>query len=407
MVFIKLYNFIFGYVVLKINGEKPEKFINMLMTLRIKFWDIQKPPDLNNELYVKIASRHASPEDMLCKIAQRSNTCCEIVQESGMKYFLIRHKYRLGIYIGVIIGAAIIYISTFFIWEVKITDSDYPNDDEIYRILEQYGCKNGAYIPKLDVIEIQNKVIVANNKILWIAVNIKGTVANIEVRRREEPVKIIDRDTPTNVIASKTGKIISAEVYEGTKIVLQDVTVEKGDLLISGAIESNVVGMRIKHAMGKVMAETVRVIEVKIPLNITQKEYTGNVINKNTLNILGKNVNLYFNSRNFMEKYDKIEKTEDLKLFNVIVLPMKIKTTIYKEFIHNSKRIDEIDAKIIAMAKIDDIIEREFADIKIESREYRETVYDESGGYYLQCKLECIEDIAQEIPFIANIEAER
>jgi hypothetical protein len=165
--------------------------------------------------------------------------------------------------------------------------------------------------------------------------------------------------------------------------------------------------MRIKPAMGKVMAETVRVIEVKIPLYIIQKVYTGVEINKNSVNILGKNVNLYFNSRNYMDKYDKIEITDDLKLFNIIVFPMKITTIVYKEFIHNSKTIEEIDAKIVAISKIDDIIEREFKNIKIESREYEEIISDDGGDYYLQCKLECIEDIAQEVPFIANIETKK
>ena len=405
MFFIKLYNFIFGYVVLKINGEKPERFINMLMMLRIKFWGIEKLPDINNELHVNIASRHVLSKENLNKIAQRANTSCEIIKENGLRYFLLRHKSRLGIYVGILLGAAIIYASTFFIWEVKITNSDYPNNGEIIRLLEQYGCKNGVYIPGLNISETEQKILLASNKILWIAINIKGTVANIEVRRRDEPVKIIDKGTPTNIVASKTGKILSVEAYEGTKIAVQDATVEKGDLLISGAIESNVVGMRIKHASGKVMAETVRVIEVKIPLNIAQKEYTGAEINKNSLNILGKNVNLYLNSGNSMEMYDKIEIMEDFKLFDVIILPVKVTMVTYREFIKKSLTLDELEAKVIAMAKIDDIIEREFKDIKIESREYEEIINDD-GNYYLQCKLNCIEDIAHEVPFGSNIKTD-
>jgi len=402
MFLIQLYNFLFGYVVLKINGDKPEKFINVLITLQIKFWDIERPPNLNNELHIKIARRHASSKETLDKIAQKSNTQCETIQEYGVRYFLIRHKARLGIYVGIFLGAAIIYASTFFIWEVQITNSDYPNSDEIIQMLEHYGCKNGVYIPGLNVTEIQNKILVANSKVLWIAINLRGTIANIEVRRRDEPVKIIDRTVPINVVASKAGKIISVEAYDGTKIVTRGDTVEKGDLLISGAIESNAIGMRIKHAMGKIMSETVRVIEVKIPLNTTLKEYTGSVIYKNSLNILGKNVNLYFNSGNFMEKYDRIIEIEDLKLFNVIVLPIKIKRVTYEEFIHTSIKLDEIEAKVVAMAKIDDIIEREFENIKIESREYEEILHDD-GNYYLQCKLNCIEDIALEVPFVADI----
>ncbi|MCL2772379.1 MAG: sporulation protein YqfD [Oscillospiraceae bacterium] len=407
MFFINLYNFLFGYVTVKIKGAKPERFINMLMNLRIKFWGIEKISE--NELNFKTASRYAR-KYVFDEIARKTHTNCEIVSKKGIKFLLERHKYRLGLYTGAVAGFILIYMSTFYIWDIKIDKSDYPNNAEIIELLENLGCKTGAYIPKIDPFELQTKAILANKNIAWIAVNIKGTVAYVEVKKREEPVTIVDQTTPTNVVASKSGKIVYMDAYDGTKVATLDNTVQKGDLLISGAVNSNALGVRIKHAAGKVLAETTRIIEVEIPLKSSEKEYTGNRAEKNTLSILGKNINLYLNNKISMEKYDKIKKTENLTLFNAVVLPVKISTSEYVEFQKKEIIIDEETAKDIAISKINGIIESRFENdkdiVEIKSKNfYGGEIKDDY--YYMKCEVECIENIAKEVPFNTNIQTEK
>ena len=411
MFFIKLYHFIFGYVIIKITGAKPEKFINMLMNLRIKFWGIEKvqnKSNKSNELRVKIPSRYVKKEN-LGEIAEKTKTACEIISRRGFRYFLERNKSRLGLYIGVIIGVALIYISTFFIWEVKVAKSDYENNGEIIELLEKLGCKEGVLIKKLDVIELQNKaVLLSNGKISWIAINIKGTVAKVEIKRREPAEKIIDRKTPVNIIASKSGKITYIDTYEGEQAAEKDNSVQKGDLLISGVVNSEMVGMRIEHAAGKVLAETTRTVEVIIPLDSAEKYYTGTVINKNSLNIFGKNLNLYIKDKISIEKYDKIKETKNIVLFNAVVLPLKIVMSTYKEFTVEDKKIDENTAKDIAISKINGIIDNRFGGdkniIEIVSKNYEEEISDDY--FYMRCSVGCIENIAKEMPFDANIKTE-
>jgi len=156
MFFIKLYHFLFGYVVIKITGAKPERFVNMLINLHVKFWGIEK---ISGEiLCLRIPSRYAK-EFMFDEIAAKTHTEYEIIYKKGIKFFIERRKHRLGIYAGTVIGVAIIYISTFFIWEVKVVKSDYVNNGEIIELLEQLGCKPGVLKKSLDIRELQNKAV--------------------------------------------------------------------------------------------------------------------------------------------------------------------------------------------------------------------------------------------------------
>ena len=416
MFFIKLYHFLFGYVIIRIIGEKPEKFINILMHLRVKFRGIERIEKIEknstendniSEIRVKISSRYIK-EKMLEDIALRTNTEYKIISKNGFRFLLERHKSRLGLYTGAVIGVALIYFSTFFIWDVQVSKSDYDNNTEIIEMLESLGCKPGVLKKNIDVIELQNRaVLMSNGKISWIAVNIKGTVANIEIKKRESAADIIDQTNPMNIVASKSGKIIYMEVYEGEQIAKKETTVEKGDLLISGAVDSEMLGMRIKHASGKIFAETTRTIEIIIPLNLSEKYYTGNKINKNNLNILGKNINLYLKKGISFKKYDKIKDINNIVLFDMIVLPVKFLTVIYKEFELKTVKIDENIAKDIAIFKINSIIDDRFHDeniVEINSRVYEYEITEDY--YYLKCVVYCVENIAKEMPFESNIKTE-
>jgi similar to stage IV sporulation protein len=407
MFLIKLYHFIFGYVIIKINGVKPERFVNMLMNLRVKFWGIQKIS--NDELRLKIPSRYAK-ENMLNQTAAKTHTEFNIISKKGIKYFIERRKYRLGIYVGVIIGVILIYISTFFIWEVKVVKSDYPNENEIIELLEQLGCKVGVLKKSIDTPAIQNKAILnSNGKITWISINIKGTVANIDVKKRPTIIDIVDQKTPVNIIAAKSGKIVYIGTYEGQQIVEPEKSVQKGALLISGAVHSINSGMRIKHASGIVLAETTRIIEIFIPLVSEKKYYTGIVINKNNLNILNKNINLYMKNTIPIEKYDKKKNTKNITLFDAVVLPVKISTTVYKEFTLKNIKIDENTAKDIAISKINCIIDSRFDSdeniVEIKSKNYEGEIKDDH--FYMKCTVGCVENIAQEMPFGTNLSTEK
>ena len=49
----------------------------------------------------------------------------------------------------------------------------------------------------------------------WIAVNLRGTTADVHVQERVLPPALLDRASPCNVVAAQAGQILSMKVYVG------------------------------------------------------------------------------------------------------------------------------------------------------------------------------------------------
>ncbi len=117
---------------------------------------------------------------------------------------------------------------------------------------------------------MRNHVLLALPEVSWLAVNVRGCVAHVQVVERHRPPKAADRSTVTNIVARRAGLITKVEALEGQAMVLPGATVTEGQLLISGVSETEHIGARFVHSMGSVWARTWYELSVSVPLQITQ-----------------------------------------------------------------------------------------------------------------------------------------
>ncbi|GHV12324.1 hypothetical protein FACS1894219_05000 [Clostridia bacterium] len=408
----KIISYIFGYVIITVVSGKPERFIDMLIKLRVRFWNIKRNDD--QPASIVTAARFAS-ESHLHEIAVRSDTAIKISKRIGVRYLIERHRMRLGMYLGMLIGMGLLIFSTFFVWEVRIDRSDYNSDEEIYALLGSLGVSEGAFIPSIDFSTIKDRALLANDKLGWIAVNIQGTIASVEVKTRDKIIPITDTVSPCNVIAARAGKIIRVDTYDGKAMVASGDLVRKGDLIISGTEESATVGIRVSHAEGKVMAETTRIIKVRVPFIQTEREYTGREIVKNSFRSFGRTLNMYLGGDVSMERFERTESISDIVLLGAAKLPVKLNTITYREYVTKYRNIDENTAKVIANSKISGIIDSRFNisgandpddPFYIEIIDTKYTENSDGEYFYLTCSVKCIENIAEELPFYSTVTPE-
>ena len=71
----------------------------------------------------------------------------------------------------------------------------------------------------------------------WLAVNLSGSVARVEVKERTLPPTPTDPNRPSNIRAARDGRIIEFSVYGGEAAVQNGDAVTEGMLLVSGVIE--------------------------------------------------------------------------------------------------------------------------------------------------------------------------
>jgi len=319
--------------------------------------------------------------------------------QKGVFGIFYDNKHRLGVAIGILFLILSLSISSKYVWRIEIEGNNTTTDQEILAGLEKVGFSLGSYIPKINYDDLHNKFLMNVDSISWISVNIKGNVATVLVREKlAENAK--DDFKYTNIVANSDGHIALISVIDGKKHISIGDVVKKGDLLISGIINSQSQGVRYVNAQGSVFAYVNREIYIEIPYKTTKKVYTKDVYYEKTPIFFSKVIKLYKNNNKNDRLYDIIEKTEYLYLFDSIKLPIRFLTKEYREYTYSDIIYSKDDATSIAYKEL----EQKIQDIKKISEIITQDVqisYDESGAY-LTCKLYCLEDIASPLELYVN-----
>jgi similar to stage IV sporulation protein len=120
---------------------------------------------------------------------------------------------------------------------------------------------------------------------------------------------VVSTAQPSNLVAACDGQIVSVTAYGGKSEVRAGQTVRKGDVLVSGVIDSEALGYRLVRARGEVIANVTKRFLASAPLETVEKVTTGNVKTEKTIKIFSKKAELFKKTNISFEKYDTIEKT--------------------------------------------------------------------------------------------------
>ena len=155
--------------------------------------------------------------------------------------------------------------SSFFVWDINVTGQEGLSEKEILKTLEGYGLYMGSYIPNINTARLENELVIDTDELSYASINLRGTVAEVVVRERKER-DVENISVPSNLVASCDGQIEAIEVRGGVPTVKKGQIVKKGQLLVSGVIDSRAVGYRLVRARGEVYARISRSFTAEIPL---------------------------------------------------------------------------------------------------------------------------------------------
>lgn len=144
------------------------------------------------------------------------------------------------------------------------------------------------------------------------------------------------------------GIIVKINAQNGTPLVKEGETIQKGTILIGGWLEGKYTGTQYVHSNGEVKAKVWYSKKEKVYLKQTKNERTENEENKYSLVINNFNINFYKTLSKF-EKYDTIEENKKLKLFSNFYLPINIIKKINYEYIEKSIQYTKEEAKQIGI----------------------------------------------------------
>jgi hypothetical protein len=171
--------------------------------------------------------------------------------------------------------------------------------------------------------------------------------------------------------------------------------VKKGDLLVSGIIDSAALGYRLVRARGEVLARTTLTYHVEIPYETTEKQYTGKFFSQKSIKIFSKTIKLFRKDSICTSSCDKIESEKRIYLFGLIKLPIFITETEYAAYEIVHKTLTQKEALQEAYRQIRLLYEDDLSDAEILGR-YTSFCEDEQSVKLVQ-QIECIVNIAKEI----------
>lgn len=399
--FLILWNYLRGYVIIEVKGFSVERFINLVTYNGIYIWDISTN---GASMTMKVSVKGYK---QLRPYAKKTRCHIKIKGRVGYPFFVYKYKKRHLFVAGLLIFIMGLYTLSSFVWLINIEGNDRIEDAKILDFCKKKGLTLGTFKPGIDRKQLTEDIKNNFNEISWVTISIKGTRVNIKLAETIPELEIIDNSTPCDIIADKEGLITEIVTRTGTPQVKAKDVVEVGDVLIAGELiiteDENGTVKSYTHSDGDIKAKIIKNYDFEIPLTYYTKDYTENKKTYYNVNIFNKNFTTNFAKNNIsFEKYDKIDNKLQLSLGEDFPLPIIITKTRYNEYIPKEQKLTIEQAK----AKADKILtQRILSEYPIDS-----DIIDKSVDYIsvedklqVKAKIISIENIGVE-QSINNIE---
>lgn len=379
---VNIFNWLKGYVIIEVKGKFLERFINLCINKGIYLWNIKKS---QNTLKVCISVRGFK---LLRAPCRKTGSVCNIKSKKGLPFVLKRHKKRKAFLVGLILFFIAIFYLSSFVWVIEIEKTDNISTDEIRNILTTCGFTSGMLKYKIDPEEIKNKALLTEPRLSWLWVNVKGTVAYVEVKEKRMAEPPIDINQPCHVVASRSGVIKSIIVRRGAAIVKEGDTVTEGQIIVSGVTE----GFVPVHADADVFARVWYEKDEKVSLDHKEIKETGKVKHRFSLQTEKFNINFWFNNDINYENYAVTDKKTRLKLWGNLYLPISINEQKIIEQEVNTVRLTKDEASVLYEKELYDKLLKEIKNVPIIKKAIRVEDLDENT-IKLTLTLECEQKI--------------
>lgn len=287
MFFERLQNFLRGFVVFSAHGGFPERFINLCWANDVEIKNIRTYKETIT------ASCDIKSYRKLRHISKKSGMKIQIIKKRGLPFYLHKKRKRAGVLYGLIFFAVMTYFLSGFVWRIDVKGNKTIPAEDILDSFSLNGIKTGVRKDNFFAKEISRKVLEENDSLMWAAVNIDGCKITIEVKEITSQQKQTTDKTPANIIAGKSGQVTLIENFIGTPLTEVGSAVEKGDILISGAVTNKDQTVNFYKADANVFAKTQNVITSRENKNREMRVYRK-VKKKNYISFFGLTVPVNF-----------------------------------------------------------------------------------------------------------------
>ena len=369
-----------GVAEIRITGAAPWKLINACIRERITVEGVE-----SDDLITCRALIFAADAERVKSLAPRCGCDVEVLSVRGRpvwKKFL--HRRRWAALCAAAVAAAVL-VSALFVWDIRVTenDSDVP-DALILRTLAEQGVGVGSFWPGFRGERIRSHALAELPGLSWLAVNVRGSTASVEVRAAVEKPEITDPRQAADVTASRSGVITEIRVFEGEALVSRGDAVTAGQTLVS-----------CERAARRGETRTWYELTASAPLSAREKESTGAARYRFALLIGNARINFYADSGISGTECDKITRIWQLGVKDVFSLPAAAVIETAQPYTLRETALSRAAVRASLEKELRAALQERLGETGAVLSEYF-TEYEENGMLTLTLRSECEERIDEE-----------
>lgn len=403
------WSYLRGYVLIAVEGDGVERFINLALGRGIRLWDISR-------FQAGAVLMKVNPGEFrsLRQIARKTRCRVRIRRKYGLPFTANRLAKRRVLVWGAFFFLCAIYVLSSFVWSVNVVPQEelrYTTNDQILQVAEERGLTPGVPRYRVDVEAVEKHLQNRIPELAWVGIEMRGTQVTIRVVEKRLIPRDLKPQAYAHLVAAKDGVVKEILVMAGEAKVMVGDTVTSGQVLISGMIPPalpppgtapsptvNPGPTRYVRARGIVRARIWYQTEEEMPFTLVQEVRTGRKSVQISLKFRDKEIIVKRGGGGF--QYAQVERNvKYLTLWRNLQQPVEVITSTYHEVERHTRDLGPEGAKEAAE-------EQGFARLREQIPPGVQVVGQsvhlmgqDDRGVRLRLLVETVEDIAQLQPF--------
>lgn len=346
MVIVMLHwvQYIRGYVTIKVWGYSTERLLNLCGNHNILVWDIADHGDYNT-MNISVQGFFA-----LKPLLKKTGTKASVLKRYGLPFFMSKMGKRKIFVAGFVCCMLFWMLTSGYIWNIKFEGNYVLTDDVLLDYLEEKNVRVAMKKERLQIEELETALREDYDVITWTSVQLKGTTLLIYIKENEMPD--YDQNSQSaetkgmDLVASRDGTISYIITRSGVPQVALGDMVQKGDVLVSGAVpvyneDTTIRKYQYVESDADIKLRYTESVSVKKDILYEEKAYSGRQKQVFMLGINDREINLRLGKIPY-EEYDISGEKKQVKLLDHLYLPIFYgKKTVQEYEIIRQKHTEE------------------------------------------------------------------
>ncbi len=316
--------YIRGYVTIKVWGYSTERLLNLCGNHNILVWDIVDHGDYNT-MNVSVQGFFA-----LKPLLKKTGTKASVLKRYGLPFFMSKMGRRKIFVAGFLCCMLFWMLTSGYIWNIRFEGNYVLTDDVLLDYLEEKNVRVAMKKEQLQIEELETALREDYDVITWTSVQLKGTTLLIYIKENEMPDYEQDRQTAEtqgmDLVAERDGTVSYIITRSGVPQVALGDTVQKGDVLVSGAVpvyneDTTIRKYQYVESDADIKLRYTESVSVKKDILYEEKIYSGRQKVMFMLGINDREINLRLGRIPYAE-YDVSGEKKQVKLLDHLYLPL-------------------------------------------------------------------------------------